>query len=337
MLLSGVSAWLSLERQGGSNANAASEQRRFLLTRGLWLIFLEFTIVNFGIWFDIQFRILLSQVIAAIGFGLVALSFLVRIKPRVIGIIGLTIICTHNLLQNVTFPVGTLPHYVWGALFKLSLFQISPNFILLVNYPLIPWLGILLTGFGFGRYMTLPDGERRTILFRIGAGALVLFVLLRTFNLYGDPVHWTHVQKNALFAFLSFINVSKYPPSLLFVCATLGKSLLIMACADFFAKGRESRFTRVVAVYGKVPLFYYILHWYVAHSLMLALMLWQGFRWADLNFAAFGFGRPKQGGGVELFGVYIVWACVVAALYPLCAWYGRYKTAHPEKSWLRYL
>ncbi len=328
VFLTGVSAFLSFQRQ-----NDPSVARRFLLTRGLWLIFLEFTIVNFGIWFDISFGILMSQVIAAIGFGLVILSFLLRLSSRTIGMLGLITIFGHDLLANVNFPNTSPLHYIWGYLFRVSFWQISPNFSFFVNYPLIPWLGILLAGYGLGQFFLQIDSQRRKILGTVGITALAVFVVLRTFNLYGDPQLWNYTQKHWTYSILSFMNVSKYPPSLLYTAATLGVSMLIL----YYFDGKTNRFMQIICVYGKVPLFYYLIHWYVLHCLMLILMLFQGFNWSDLNFAPFGFGRPQQGGGVGLVGVYAIWLTVVAVLYPLCLWYSRYKAAHPEKVWLRYL
>jgi uncharacterized membrane protein len=328
VFLSGTSAFLSFQNQ-----NNPKESRFFLLKRGLWLIFLEFTVINFGIWFDTSFSILLSQVIAAIGFGLVALSVLSRFSPKIIGVIGLIIIFGHNLLANVNFPPTSALHYVWGYLFRLSFWQLPSKFIIFVNYPLIPWLGILLAGYGFGQYLKLPDVQRRKLFLQIALAALSLFVLLRTFNFYGDPQLWDVAQKHWSYSILSFMNLTKYPPSLLYVCATLGISFVLLYIVD----GKNNRFIRMMTVYGKVPLFYYLIHWYVLHSLMLVLMLSQGFQWGDLNFEPFGFGRPKSGGGVGLLSTYLIWLSVVAALYPLCNWYGRYKAMHKDKWWLRYL
>ncbi|MCU0341161.1 MAG: heparan-alpha-glucosaminide N-acetyltransferase domain-containing protein [Spirosomaceae bacterium] len=328
VFLSGVSAFLSFQNQ-----NNPDESRRFMLKRGLWLIFLEFTVVNFGIWFDVSFGILMSQVIGTIGFGFIVLSLLSRFSPKTIGLIGLTIIFGHNLLANVNFPPGTALHYIWGYLFRLSFWQFPSKFIFFVNYPVIPWLGILLAGFGFGLYLRVPDAQRRKLFLQVGLAALSVFVLLRTFNLYGDTQPWNYAQKHWTYSILSFMNVNKYPPSLLFVCATLGVSLLLL----YFFDGKTNRFTQTMRVYGKVPLFYYLIHWYVLHCLLLVLMLFQGFQWSELNFEPFGFGRPKTGGGVGLLGVYVIWLSVVAALYPLCAWYSRYKAAHPEQWWWRYL
>jgi len=327
VFLSGTSAYISLK----NNTDIAAG-RKFLVSRGLWLILLEFTIINFGLWADIHFRILVFQVIAAIGTGLIILSFLLKLSSRTIGIIGAVIILCHNLLNNVNFNDNIPLRVIWAFLFRLDVLQVTPNFTFAVLYPIIPWLGIMLAGYGCGQLFMLEENKRRKTLFLIGISLLAFFTILRFTNFYGDPSPWS-IQKSAAFTFLSFINISKYPPSLLYTTVTLGIMFIILALAD----GVRNGFIRFISVYGKVPLFYYILHWYLVHSLMFALMFFQGFSWNDLPFGPFMFGRPVTGSGVELPYIYLIWAFVVLSLYPLCRWYSRYKAEHREKKWLRFL
>jgi uncharacterized membrane protein len=195
----------------------------------------------------------------------------------------------------------------------------------------LPWLGIMLAGFACGPLFLLPEMPRKNQLRRIGLIALGLFVLLRAANVYGDRSIW-HEQKDAVYTFLSFINVSKYPPSLLYTLVTLGILFLFLSFID----GKENAFTRMTMVYGKVPMFYYLIRWNLIHLLMLVMVFLQGFRADQLDFGTFQFGRPA-GSGISLLAVYLVWISVVVSLYPLCRWYGRYKTLHPDKQWLRYL
>ena len=324
VFLSGASAYLSLKNHGDLAAS-----RSFLFKRGLWLVLLNFTLVNFGIFLDVHFSVLFLQVIAAIGFGFIGLALLLKLPARTLGIIGLVLIFGHNLFSGVSFPQGTPLNVLWSVLMGANFYQISPKFAFLTTYPIFPWLGIMLAGFGFGALLGSP--ARKTLLWRIALGALAVFVLLRTFNVYGDPAHWAF-QKDGWFSALSFINVSKYPPSLLFTLLMLGIALLIL----YAFEGVQNRFTEVVAVYGKVPLFYYILHWYVIHAVATLVFLAQGFHWSDLQFSGMGFGRPQAGGGLDLAGTYMVWLGVVALLYPCCRCYGRYKMAHPENWVLRY-
>ncbi|MBN8681372.1 MAG: DUF1624 domain-containing protein [Chitinophagales bacterium] len=324
VFLSGASAYLSLKNHGDFAAS-----RRFLFKRGFWLVLLNFTLVNFGIFLDVHFSVLFLQVIAAIGFGFIGLALLLKLSARTLGIIGLVLIFGHNLFSGVSFPQGTPLNVLWSVLMGANFYQISPKFAFLTTYPIIPWLGIMLAGFGFGELLGSP--ARKTLFWRIALGALALFVLLRTFNVYGDPAHWA-VQKDGWFTALSFINVSKYPPSLLFTLLMLGIAFLIL----YAFEGVQNRFTKVVEVYGKVPLFYYVLHWYVIHAVAALVFLAQGYSWSDLQFSGMGFGRPQAGGGLDLAGTYLVWLGVVALLYPCCRWYGRYKMAHPENWVLRY-
>lgn len=163
---------------------------------------------------------------------------------------------------------------------------------------------------------------------RLGVAALAGFVLLRWSNWYGDPVHWA-AGKNSVYTFLSFMNVTKYPPSLLFTLVTLGILMLVLAIAE---NARSS----LLLVYGRVPLFYFIIHLYLIHALMVGIVLLQGYPFSQLDFSPLKFGRPP-GAGISLGGVYLVWIAAVLALYPLCRWYGGYKAGHKEKQWLRYL
>jgi uncharacterized membrane protein len=327
VFLSGVSAYISFK----SNNNI-SESRTFLLTRGIWLVILEFTFVNFALWFDIHFRLLIMEVISAIGLSFVLLSFLLKVHSRIIGIIGILIIFCHNLLQGISTPANPLALFLSSVLFRPNLMQVTPDFTFYVAYPLIPWFGILLAGFACGEFFGLPAEKRNKIFFRIGMAALFLFAILRLINFYGDPSGWAE-QKSALFTFLSFINTTKYPPSLLFVLLFLGITFIVL----FISEKAKNRFTEVLSVYGKVPLFYFIIHLFVIHSLMFAMLFIQGFGSKDLLFGVFNNGRPKTGGGVELPVIYIIWLGVVLLLYPVCKWYAKYKSEHKENKLLRYL
>jgi uncharacterized membrane protein len=295
------------------------------------LIFLEFTVINFALWFDIHFRILLFQVIAAMGFGFIILSFMLKMKPLTIGIIGLAIIFLHNLFPLIPFGEGSVIKQVLSPVITFNLYKVTPQFTFVVGYPFLPWFGIMLAGFASGGLFNLSEKTKSRVFPIIGTTALILFVVLRYINLYGEQSHWA-VQKNSLFTLLSFINVSKYPPSLLFILLTTGVMFLLLSLF-----GRTSnRFTKLVSVYGRVPFFYYLIHLYLIHGIMLVIMFLQGYHWPDLSFEPFRFGRAADS-GIALWEVYLVWLSVIAVLYPLCLWYGKYKSAHREKIWLRYL
>lgn len=326
VFLAGTSAYLMFKNQ-----NNLSETRHFLLTRGLWLIFLEFTVIGFGIWFDVLFRTLLFQVIFAIGFSFIILSFSLKLKSRTIGIMGLIIILTHNLIAlfqlNGTEGIGA----AISALFMPNVIPLG-HVTLASMYPVIPWLGIMFLGFGFGEVFELSSKTRKKILFKAALISFLIFIILRTFNFYGDPALWSP-QKSVLYSFLSIINVTKYPPSLLYDALTLGIMFFILGLSE----GKSTPFTRFFVTYGRVPLFFYILHWYLIHTSMLIMVLMQGIAWKDVQFGTFSFGRPTSGVGLELPFVYLFWIAVILLFYPLCRWYGQYKAQNRDKKWLSYL
>ncbi|MBS1729734.1 MAG: DUF1624 domain-containing protein [Bacteroidetes bacterium] len=326
VFLSGTSAFLSMKK-----TNDIASTRKFLLTRGLWLIVVEFTLVNFGLWFDIHFNVFLFDVIATIGCGFIVLGLLIKANIKTIAIIGLAIIFLHNLAPLVPGAETSLFKRVLMPFFAPGTFPFGSGKIFVMGYPPIPWLGIMLVGFASGRLFEMDEMKRKNLLVKFGFSAIALFILIRAVNIYGDSFAWAH-QKTAWFTFLSFINVTKYPPSLDFVLLFLGFMFLILAAIE----GIQNRFTKITCVYGKVPLFYFIVHFYFIHLLVFAMIFMQGFAVSDMIFG-FNFGRPKSGSGIELWAVYLVWVAVVIIMYPLCKKYGNYKMKHREKKWLRYL
>jgi uncharacterized membrane protein len=326
VFLAGTSAYLSSRRD-----NNLAATRSFLLKRGIWLVILEFTLINFALWFDIKFHNLIFQVIAAIGFSFMVLALLLPLSTRTIGIIGLVIIFGHDLF--FLLPLKNYPtlQAILMPLFNLTIYQVSTHLTFLLAYPVIPWLGILLTGYAAGRLFELPTAERKGLFLKMGFAALTLFVVLRFINVYGDPAKWS-VQASKVYTVLSFFNVSKYPPSLLFTLMTLSGMFLALAAVE----NADNRFTRIMTTYGKVPMFYYLPHLYLLHILMFMMVFLQGYTWSDMVFG-FNFGRPNAPSGVELWAIYLIWLAAVAILYPLCKWYGRYKASHRDNHWLRYL
>ena len=326
VFLSGASAFLSMKSKNNIAATG-----KFLLTRGLWLIVLELTLVNFGIWFDVHFNVFLFAVISAIGFGFIILSLLLNATPKTIGIIGILIICLHNLAPLVPFAETSLFKKILMPFFAPAMYPLGAGKVLLIGYPPVPWLGIMLVGFACGSFFEIRLQKQQSLFLKAGLSAIGLFVVLRFINVYGDLLPWSH-QKNGLFTFLSFINLTKYPPSLDFCLLFLGILFLILSAIQ----GIKNKLTEYVCVYGKVPLFYYLIHWYIIHLLVFIMIFLQGFKRTDMVFG-FNYGRPKTGSGIELWAIYIVWIAIVAVMYPLCKWYGRYKENHKEKKWLRYL
>ncbi|GAB3946748.1 DUF1624 domain-containing protein [Spirosoma harenae] len=325
VFLSGTSAFLSM-RAKQDMANT----RRFLASRGIWLVLVEFSVVNFGLWFDPNFDVLIFEVIAAIGVGFLILSALVGLPPRMIGFIGGIIVAFHGLVTLIPAP-ESLPFKVLRSLFSPMAFPYEVGKLFLVAYPPIPWLGIMLLGYGTGHFFSSPEKVQRRIFLKIGVLSLGLFGLLRVTNGYGDPVNWS-TQKNWLYTFLSFVNVTKYPPSLQFCLLFLGIMFLILA----LVQGLKNNGMAILSVYGKTPLFYFLVHWYLIHPLVFVMVFLQGFSPSDLVFGS-NFGRPKAGSGVELWVIYLIWAFIVLVMYPLCKWYGNYKEEHKEQKWLRYI
>ena len=327
VFLAGTSAFISF-----NNKNNFLQSRNFLLKRGVYLILLELVVVNFELFFDLGYHTLLFEVIAAIGFGFIVLSFLLKFSSKTIAIIGLLIIFCHNLFSFISFQEGSIIKAVLSPLFNLGAFPIFTNKVFVMAYPPIPWLGIMLVGFASGKLFELQQEKRKDIFIKIGLSALLLFAVIRFLNIYGDPVPWS-IQKQDVFTFLSFMNVTKYPPSLVFCLVTLGIMFLILSLSD----GKKKRFINIASVYGKVPLFYFLVHFFLIHLTMLAIMFLQGFHWSQLDFVSGTFGRPKGlQSGLPLWGIYLLWIAVVVVLYKPCKWYGNYKSAH-KNWWLPYL
>jgi uncharacterized membrane protein len=322
VFLSGVSAYISV-----SKSQNLKESRRFLLTRGLWLVFLEFTIITFGIWFDIGFHTFLFQVIAAIGFGFVLLILFIAKPPKLALIVGASIITFYGLLA---FLPDSAIKSTLSPLFSVTVLPLGSR-ILILGYPLIPWWAIMLLGYGLGPFF-LNNKEMRSAFFIKMAGALALtFLVLRFIDIYGDPSSWQTSPKS-FFTLLSFLNLSKYPPSLDFTLCMLSICFLLLWISEKIGEEKLSFFK----VFGSVPLFYYLIHWYVIHAVMFSIFFAKGFVWSDFVLNEQTFGRPKAPDGLTLLQVYLVWIGIVLFMYPLCRWYSKYKSLHPDKTWLRY-
>jgi uncharacterized membrane protein len=230
------------------------------------------------------------------------------------------------------FTDGTFIKILLSPLFETTLIPLTPHTNFIMGYPPIPWLGIMLVGFATGKIFKMEDEIKKNIFLKIGLSALLLFSVLRFINIYGDPSLWS-TQKDGIFTFLSFVNVTKYPPSLLFCLITLGVMFLVIA----FTIRVNNRFSKVASVYGKVPLFYFVVHFYLIHFSMIVLMFFQGFHLSDLNFTSGTFGRPMGvQSGVQLWAIYLIWIGVVAIMYKPCLWFGKYKAQH-TKWWLKYI
>lgn len=327
VFLAGLSAYLAYQ---ASTDKAAS--RRFFIKRGLFLLLMEFTLVNFGLFFDVHFSLFLFEVIAAIGIGFIALGWLCKLPLKVIAAIGLGILLLHDLMILVPMTSKSVMVTILTPLFGPVVYPLTQQTTLIIGYPPVPWLGIMLLGYAVGRWFTMANPVRKKWLLSTGVIAIASFILLRFINIYGDPFPW-HAQKNSFYTFLSYMNVNKYPPSLCFCLITLGITCLLLALAEFF----QEKLPPMVIQYGKAPLFYFVVHLYVIHVITLLLLLSQGVSWSHMDFAGGRFGRPKGvQTGLPLWGVYGVWMAVVLLLYKPVVWFTRYKAAH-KTGWLKYV
>ncbi len=322
VLLAGTGAFLSVANGGKSHGELAV----FLMKRGLWLMLLEVAVISpLGWSFSLGFGLTRLQVIWVIGLSMVILAGLVNVfPPRVIAIFGLVLIAFHNLFDGA--HVKWLGQWagVWKALHNIDFFQPFPHKVVASLYPVIPWVGVMALGYGMGYLAQLEPQKRKRTLLAIGISALALFGVLRASNVYGDPKPWS-VQSDAVRTVLSFVNCTKYPPSLLYLLMTLGAALCFLAYADYLPKA----VTKPLAVFGRVPLFYYLLHLPLLHGLAVAFSFVR-YGKADWlyqdSFALQGSKHPLPAGyGYELWVVYLVWAAAVVLLYPACRWFADVK------------
>ncbi len=328
-LLTGTGAFLSLRRK------SVPQLSHFLWTRGLWLIFLEVVVTRCLGWqFNFDYRLTLLFVLWALGWSMITLSVLIRMPTRYVTAFGVGLIVVHNLMDGVSpASFGSLS-WLWSILHVPGMIVTTPRFTVFEAYPLIPWIGVTAAGYGLGQVFNWDEGRRRAFLLQLGLGLSAAFVLLRAANICGDPNRWS-VQRSTVFTILSFLNTTKYPPSLLFLLMTLGPAMLFLRAVD----GRTPSVLRPAVIIGKVPMFYYILHITIAHSLAVILCYarygdahWM-FQSPDLSKYPITF---PPGWGFGLPGVYLVWAIVVLILFPACVWYARLKQRRSDW-WLSYV
>lgn len=336
VFLSGVSIYLQKLK-----GKPTSELSWFLLTRGLWLIVLEFTLVRFGFVFNLDYSFLgVGQVIWVIGLSMIIMAGLIYLPMSVIAIYGLVVVLFHNLLDRIQVPpnvafAGQPPpdagQILWMILHQqggVPLFGGATNAF--IAYPLIPWTGVMALGFVVGSVYSWDAQRRRKWLLKAGIVVTASFVILRLINIYGDPSQWSY-QEAVSFTVLSFINTTKYPPSLLFLLMTLGPALIVLAFSDRI-DGRAI-WQRICITFGRVPMFYYLLQFPLAHALAIILSYLAGkdIAYFFMNFPA-SFASAPPDAGFPLWVVYIVWIAGLMILYPLCVWWGNLKLRN--KHWL---
>ena len=329
VFLSGLSAYVAGTRRTKSELSA------FLIKRGLWLIFVELVIITFAFSLNPLYNFVLLQVLWVIGFSMVILGLLVRAPLTVIGIIGGLIFFGHDIFDYLQLPKTGFEADLLNIFFvaRASILPVGQSYYIFDLYALIPWTGVMLLGYVFGPLYksSFDPRRRRKILLHTGIAVLAFFVVLRYVNLYGDPQPWS-VQRNGIYSFLSFLNVSKYPPSLIYCCLTIGTGLIILSLTEHI----QNKVTAILVVYGNVPFFYYILHFYIIRAITIIVFFAQGYGTNQIvnPKAPFLFSPPHF--GFNLFGVYLVWLFVIASLYLPCRWFSKYKKTH-NQWWLSYL
>jgi uncharacterized membrane protein len=332
VLLAGTSAGLMAERRSPKALGA------FLLGRGLWLIAIEWFVISTAWTFaplglaQFQGRILVPmQVIWAIGASMVVLAGAQFLGRRACLLIGLAIVLGHNLLDGVWPASRTLDlgQPLWVALHAPMSLQLGP-YQLIFAYPLLPWIGVMLLGFGIAPWFTRPAQERDPLLRRAGVVLTLAFVALRALDVYGDPHGWSVHAGDPAATVMAFLNTTKYPPSLLFLLMTLGPAALLAS----YTERLQGVVRDTLVMFGRVPFAFYVSHLYLIHALSLVLAAIQGFTVSQ--FLTFSGWFPKDGYGLPLSGVYAVWLLVVALLYPFCRWVAELK-ARRNDWWLSYL
>jgi uncharacterized membrane protein len=333
--LSGTSAYLLGQRLGDRRALS-----RYLVTRGLILVLLELTVIRFAWTFNIDFgEYLLAGVIWMLGWCMVLLGALVWLPTVAIAAFGLAIVFLHNLMDFLPPTTGeqlsqSSLAWLWQILYfggPIQLGQGGPT--LMVLYSIVPWIGVMAAGYAFGALMTLEPTRRDRICIAIGASAIVLFLLLRTFDVYGDPRHWRSGPPQ-IPAVFRFINTTKYPASLDFLLMTLGPTILLLPVAD---RARR-KVGEILATFGRVPMFYYLLHIPTIHAAAIVVALVREGRFEPWLLANHPTMVPPAPEGYmwSLWLLYAVFIIVIAALYPACRWYWRQKTTNPAP-WMKYI
>lgn len=317
VLLTGLSAWLYGQKYQGRRDVSA-----FLFKRGLFLVVLEFTLVNFAWTFQLPPTVIYMQVIWAIGVSMIALAALVWLPRALLISLALVIIAGHNLLDAVHLTPGSTSQALWSILHERSWIQVSENLRLRVTYPVLPWIGVIALGYGVGPWFAnvTPPARRQRYLLTAGIGALVGFVLLRMLNGYGDKP-W-QAYDSGVQTLMSFFNITKYPPSLLFLALTLGIGLLVLLA---FERVGHKRWIGVLAVFGAAPMFFYLLHLYVLKTLYVACA------------ALLGLNHGNYFGFDSIGAVWLAALLLPLALYPPVRWFAGLKARRRDIAWLKYL
>ena len=328
VFLSGTSAFLA------SRKRTKKEAGLFLIKRGFWLIFIEVTVMTLAITFNPFYNTIIFQVIWAIGWSMVLLGLFSFINLQAIVFIGFLLVFGHNILDFIPAPKQGLEKIVSSILFTSAdkFIPINRTHFIFDLYAILPWTGIMFLGYAFGTVYkngaTSLSGKK---ILRLGISVTLFFIVIRFINLYGDPSPWLK-QRTALFTLLSFVNVTKYPPSLCYTCMTIGPAMILLSVLDKV----QSRAARVFRTYGAVPFFYYVLHFYLIHLLLVIAFFLSGYGEKDIVNPQSPFLFRPQNFGFHLPVVYLIWLFVIVVLYKPCQWFNQYRSTH-KQWWLSYL
>jgi len=330
VFLAGTSVFLMGQKK------TKSELSSFLITRGFWLVLVELFVITFAWTYNPFYNLFILQVIWAIGISMILFGLVIRLPFWFIFSLGFVIVFGHNLLDypdiNKNLKGGWLADLLYFSNF--SIYSLSKDHFFLIVYAFLPWWGVMMLGYCFGKLYgnTIDPLWRRKILLLLGSGLVLLFVILRLLKGYGDPVPMSQQQRGSVFTFLSFLNVNKYPPSLAFLSMTIGPAMIVLALLENI----QNKVTGFFRTYGRVPMFYYILHFYIIHTIAIIVFFAQGFSTSEIVTKNNPFLFKPPGFGFGLAGVYAVWLFVFLVLYPLCKKYNRYKSTH-RHWWLSYI
>jgi uncharacterized membrane protein len=329
IFLTGTSAFL------WGRKRTKTELFKFLFTRGLWLIFIGEVVVNFIWWFDTSFEFFIFQVLWAIGASMMILSVLIYLPPKALLVLAILLIAGHNFLDGIRMEGLSFGAIIWYILHQPAFIPLSDRVGIYLEYPILPWIGVMALGYCFGKFYSFEfkTEMRKKWLLWLGLGAISLFVILRSINVYGDLTPWS-TQKDFVYTTLSFLNVTKYPPSFAYLLITIGPALLFLSSVEHV----KNKLTNFFIVFGRVPFFYYILHVLFIHLFAMfgltitgkdwRLMLMSNDKWESHQYDNYGY---------PLWIVYLVWIGIVILLYPLSKMYMTYKANNKEKWWLSYL
>lgn len=330
VFLSGVSAYLSSKNKEPKQAS------NFLIKRGLWLIVVEIVLITLGLTFNPLYNFIILQVIWAIGCSMVLLGILSRISHRLVLIVGLLLFFGHNIFNYLQLPAPTtFSGGLISVLFTTSgtVIPLDSNHFIGVFYAILPWTGAMFLGFSIGHWYAkeFDIKKRKQLLFYSGLSLFLSFIVLRYFGLYGNPTERI-VYSDLLKTIFSFLNVSKYPPSLQYYGMTLGPALMLLSGVE----NVKNWFAKITMVYGKVPFFYYVLHFYILHFLLVIVFFASGYGVKDIATPQIPFLFRPATLGYSLPIVYLIWLSIVAILYRPCIWFQKYKATHTQW-WLSYL